>query len=307
MRLARRFSRSVARALPKPVAGSIRQLVLVWGTATARWRMTPDFIIVGAQRAGTTTLFRMLSEHHQVTRPTLNKGVAYFDLNYHRSWSWYLGHFPLRRPALMPWRKRLVTFESSGYYMLHPLAPARIAADLPDVKIVVMLRDPVDRAHSAHRHEERRGFETEDFETALRLEPHRIEGEADRIVRNPTYASYELQHHAYLERGQYADHIERIAGSIGYDRIYIIDADRFFEDPAREFSALCQWLDLEDPHEVDARAWNAAPRAPLEPEMRTRLSAHFEPYDRRLEAILGRPPSWRSVEMSIDQQVNDAT
>lgn len=305
MRLARRFSRSVARALPNPVASGVRTLVLSWGSATARWRMTPDFIIVGAQRAGTTTLFRMLSEHHQVTRPTLNKGMAYFDLNYHRGWSWYLGHFPLRRPVLMPWRKRRVTFESSGYYMLHPLAPARIASDLPDVKIVVMLRDPVDRAHSAHRHEERRGFETEGFETALQLEPKRTKGEADRIVRDPTYVSYALQHHAYLERGQYADQIERLADAVGYDRIYIIDADQFFEDPAREFSALCEWLGLKSPREVDGRAWNAAPRAPLEVDLRVRLSAHFEPYDQRLEAILGRPPSWRSPKVTVNQELSD--
>lgn len=297
MRPIRRLTRRAQEILPAPVGSAVRGIASAWGTVTARWRMTPDFIIVGAQRSGTTSLFRMLSEHQQVVRPTLNKGMAYFDLNYQRGPAWYRGHFPLRRiAALTRGTDRLVTFESSGYYMFHPLAPARIAVDLPDAKIVVMVRDPVDRAHSAHRHEQRRGFETEDFETALELEPNRIEGEAERIIVDPTYASYELQHHAYLARGRYAEQIERISDAVGPDRIYVVDADLFFEDPAAEFKKLCRWLGLEDPAQLDTRAWNAAPRAPLEPAARERLAAYFEPYDERLAEILGRQPSWRTTD-----------
>lgn len=308
MRLARRFSRRIADALPRPATTAARTLATAWGRATARWRMAPDFIIVGAQRSGTTTLFRMLSEHPQIVRPTLDKGTAFFDLNYHRGWSWYLGHFPLRRFRLRSRdAKRLVTFESSGYYMFHPLAPTRIAADLPEVKIVAMLRDPVDRAHSAHRHEQRRGFESEDFETALELEPGRTRGEVERILADPSYASFSLQHHAYLGRGRYAEQIDRLIDALGRDQIYVIDADLFFEDPAREFGQLCRWLGLEEQLGVDTRAWNAAPRAPLDPDLRERLSAQFEPHDRRLEETLGRRPSWRSAEVTLDQQVDDAT
>lgn len=294
MRTIRRLSGKARGALPTPTRTVVRRLAATWGIATARWRMAPEFIIVGAQRSGTTTLFRMLSEHPQVVRPTLDKGMAYFDLNYERGWSWYLGHFPLRRVAQITRRtKKLVTFESSGYYMVHPIAPTRIAKDLPNSKIVVMLRDPVDRAHSAHRHEQRRGFETEDFERALELEPSRTAGEIERIVKDPTYASYELQHHAYLGRGQYADQIQRLSDAVGKDRIYVIDADRLFQDPAQEFRDLCSWLGLDEPENVDARAWNAAPRAPLGDELRERLRDHFASHDRRLEDLLGKRPSWR--------------
>src|SRR5215469_7371422 len=93
-----------------------------------------------------------------------------------------------------------LTFESSPYYMFHPLAPARIAADLPGVKLLVLVRDPVERACSAHAHELARGYESEPFERALELEDERLSGEAERIMAHPGYLSPSHQHHAYRAR-----------------------------------------------------------------------------------------------------------
>ena len=122
-----------------------------WGRLTSRWRLQPSFIIAGAQRAGTTTLYRVLSEHPAVARPTASKGIGYFDLHYARGPRWYRGHFPLAWGARRTHGPDATTFESSGYYLFHPLAASRIAHDLPDVKVVVMVREPVERAYSAHK------------------------------------------------------------------------------------------------------------------------------------------------------------
>ena len=94
---------------------------------------------------------------------------------------WYRAHFPIR--ALARWRARgpVQTFECSGYYMFHPLAPGRIAAELPDARVVVMLRNPVDRAVSAYGHERRRGFESAGFVDALAREQERLADEVDRL------------------------------------------------------------------------------------------------------------------------------
>ena len=107
-----------------------------------------------------------------------------------------------------------MTFESSPYYMFHPLAAGRIARDLPGVKLLVLVRDPVERAYSAHAHELARGFETEPFERALELEDERLGGEAERITADPAYLSHSQQHHAYVARGQYADQLERAGGAV---------------------------------------------------------------------------------------------
>jgi hypothetical protein len=106
------------------------------GTATARYtaplRMSPGFLIVGAQRCGTTSMFKTLMQHPLVARPFLNKGIHYFDTNYDRGFSWYRGHFPVVGTArLRRGGRRPLTGESSPYYMFHPLAGQRLATDLP--------------------------------------------------------------------------------------------------------------------------------------------------------------------------------
>ena len=158
------------------------------GRLTASARMTPSFLIVGAQRCGTTSMYKTLSQHPVVLPAVLHKGAHYFDTGYAHGPAWYRGHFPLlatarraaRSPAQLP-----ITGESSPYYMFHPLAGQRIAARPAGVRLLVLLRDPVERAYSAHTHETARGFETEPFERALELEPVRLAGEEAKLIARP--------------------------------------------------------------------------------------------------------------------------
>ncbi len=175
------------------VKRSVQALTVGFGRLTSRARMTPEFLIIGGQRCGTTSMYRTLAQHPNVLKAVKHKGIHYFDTDYQRGMDWYRAHFPLRRTADAVERRtgvRPLTFESSPYYMFHPLAAERIARDLPGVKVLVLLRDPVERAYSAHAHELARGFETEDFETALDLEEgleylERRVGPGDARVRKP--------------------------------------------------------------------------------------------------------------------------
>jgi len=253
--------------------------------------MEPSFIVVGAQRCGTTTLYRLLSGHPDVVRPTMAKGIGYFDLNYERGDRWYRGHFPVAGRAHD--HRRRAAFESSGYYCFHPLAAARIAADLPDVQLVMMVRDPVERAHSAYKHERARGFEDLDFAAALDAEPRRLEGEVERMIAEPGYQSFDHRHHAYVGRGRYAEQVDRLHSTVGRDRVRLLDADRFFQDPRREFADLTDWLGLSswDPEVVPQE--NARPGDVLSDGLRDRLRQEFDESDEALAEHLGRPPSWR--------------
>ena len=290
----RRWTRMVRERAPHGLVLWLRSCIALWGTLTSSLRLRPAFIIVGAQRAGTTTLYRVLEQHPAVARPTVNKGIAYFDLRNDRGLRWYRGHFPLRWRARRRHGPDVVTFESSGYYLFHPLAAGRIARELPDVKIVVMVREPVERAYSAHRHELARGYETETFEEALDLEAERTDGEAERIVADPAYESFHHRHHAYLARSRYSEQIDRFIDELGPDRVHIVDADAFFEDPVAEFERLRSWLGLPAWQPEKVERWNARPRSPMSPELRERLDRYFEPYDARLAEQMGRAPSWRA-------------
>lgn len=278
--------RRLGRRLPASPATAVRRSALGWGIATARWRAKPDLIVVGAQRCGTTTLFRLLSGHPGVQRPTLSKGIGYFEDEYHRGPAWYAGHFPLRRSGQL-------TFESSGYYLFHPLAAERIARDLPGVRVVAMVRDPVDRAHSAHAHELRRGFETESFEDAVALEESRLAGEVERLRTDPDHRSFSHRHHAYLARGRYAELLEPYVSLLGPERVLTLDPWGV-EGFRGEWQRLQEWLGLSEWSPADIAAWNPAPRAPMDTALRARLERHFEASDRSLAALLGRTPSWRA-------------
>jgi hypothetical protein len=129
----------------RPAVRAVRQSLspVVWfRNATSGLRPLPHFIIAGAQKAGTTSLFGYL-EHHPHCLPSLKKEVHYFDMQYAHGESFYRRHFPATVTAAM--RQRQV-FESSPYYMFQPAVPGRIAKLVPQAKVIFLLRNPVSRA-----------------------------------------------------------------------------------------------------------------------------------------------------------------
>ncbi|HLF41664.1 MAG TPA: sulfotransferase, partial [Acidimicrobiia bacterium] len=128
---------------------------------TSGLRPLPEFLIIGAQRCGTTSLYKYLAEHSQFRSATLKtKGVHFFDTRYDKGMAWYRAHFP--SALYRSWfRARhgadLVTGEASPYYLFHPQVPYRLAEHVPAVKLIVMLRDPIERTYSQWQHELSRG------------------------------------------------------------------------------------------------------------------------------------------------------
>ena len=282
---------------PPRLQERVRATARTAGRLTAAARMTPSFLIVGAQRCGTTSMYKTLSQHPMVLPAVLHKGAHYFDTGYRHGPAWYRGHFPLqvtaRRAAPAPGR-RPVTGESSPYYLFHPLAGQRIATDLPGVRLLVLLRDPVERAYSAHTHETARGFETEPFERALELEPIRLAGEEAKLIADPTYQSHSHQHHAYVTRGRYADQLRRLEALFGRDRIHVVDSQRFFTDPEPVFAEVVDFLGIGAAGGIVFDQHNARPRAPMPDSVRAKLEDQLADSDAELETWLGAPPSWRA-------------
>lgn len=282
--------------LPVRAQNAARSLSRSTGRLTAGARMSPGFLIVGAQRCGTTSMYKTLSQHPAVLPAVLHKGVHYFDVSHERGSRWYRGHFPLVRTAART-EARIghapLTGESSPYYLFHPLAAQRIAAELPAVKVLVLLRDPVERAYSAHTHETARGFETEPFDRALELEEARLTGEAQRLVAEPTYHSFSHQHHGYLARGRYAEQLVRLEAALGRDRIHVVDSEEFFETPEPVFDGVLGFLGLPPAPATSFEQHNARPRSPMAASLRARLEDQLQADDERLAAWLGRPPRWR--------------
>ena len=278
----------------RPLQQAVRRAYLGLGEATAGGRLLPSFIMIGVQRGGTTSLFRTLREHPQAMRARFRKGVNYFDLNYYRGMRWYQGQFPVAEIA----RRRTardggpVAFEASGYYLYHPFALERLAHDLPATKLVVMLRDPVERAFSAHKHEYARGFEHESFERALELEDERLAGEIERMRANIRYESLSHRHHSYRHRGHYAEQLERAFSFFPREQVYVVDSEAYFDQPAREYRQLLAFLGLHPHQPARFRQVNSRPSGPMPAKTRQMLEEYYAPHNERLAKLLGRPLHW---------------
>jgi hypothetical protein len=286
------------RNLVSAVKHATRFTLVTASRPTYRARMLPGFLIVGAARCGTTSMFGALSQHPAVCNPLLpwTREMHYFDNNYHRGLAWYQSQFPLRmraRKAARAVGAEPLAFESGPYYMFHPLAPERIHRDLPGVKLLVLLRDPVERAFSAHAYAVSVGCETESFERALELEESRLAGEAERSVADPAYPSLSHRHQSYRIRGQYAEQLEHLEDLFGRERIHVVDSADFFADPAPVYDEVLEFLGLPRVGRPDFKRLNARPRpAPMPASVRITLKDHYRPHDERLAKWLGREPSW---------------
>ena len=278
----------------RPYAGPVVRRV---GKLTSRFRVPPSVLVVGTQRGGTTSLFRSLRQHPGFLGPTHRKGVHYFDVEYFRGPEWYLGHFPLRarvsireRALSMP----IVVGEASPYYMAHPLAARRIREQLPAVRVIALLRDPIERAYSAYSHEQARGYERRPFDVAIRSEPGEMAAEVARTLADTGYHSDALRHNAYLTRGHYVDQLERLEQELGREQILVLDSHRFFSEPEEQFERVLDFIGLPSHAGISHDCHNASPRLPLTPELRKELDVHFAPFDTALQQWLGWTPSWMS-------------
>lgn len=285
------------RRAPRTLKVAGRRLSVLAGERTAGLRMLPSFVLAGGQRCGSTSLFRALQAHPAVLPPVHHKGVNYFDVAYDRGPAWYRGHFPVRAVAAARTRaagEPARTFEASGYYLYHPHAAARLGADLPGVQVLVVLRDPVERAFSAYKHEKARGFETETFERALELEDERVQPELEAMLADPSRYSAVHRHQSYRRRGQYAEQLQRIVDAVGRDRLLVLQSEEFFAEPRRQYARITDFLGLRPYLPTRFDRWNARPGQGLSDLVRDRLRATYEPHDEALEALLGRPPGWRT-------------
>jgi hypothetical protein len=248
-------------------------------------RPLPDFLIAGAQKAGTTSLHAYLCQHPDVDSP-VTKEVHFFDHEFQRGPGWYRAHF--RRPS----GATSITGESTPYYLFHPLAPARAAELLPGCKLIVVLRNPIDRAYSHHNHERALGFEDLSFERAVAIEAERLEGEEELLLGNPHYRSWAHQHYSYLGRGRYAEQLERWLELFADEQLLILSAEDLFEDPLKVVAEAQEFLGLELVAPADVEAKNARSYAPIAAEVRATLSASFDPHNRRLYRLVGRDFGW---------------
>ena len=247
-------------------------------TPGSRFVSAPDYIILGTQRGGTTSLFRYLGAHPDVRHPA-TKELHYLTDRYHRGPSWYLGQFP---ETLRPGE---VTGEATPYALFHPRAPGRAKDVAPDARFIVLLRDPVERAISHYHHERALGVESLPFTEAIEAEDIRLAGEEFRLQNDPTYIGFNHKHFSYLARGNYAEQLVRWLNYFPRNQFLILQSEELYSEPESTMRKVLDFLGLRRIELGPFEAHNQSVDRNSEVPDLTKLRRYFAPINQELDEI----------------------
>lgn len=274
-------------------AGRARDaVILATRRRGAASRPLPEFLILGAQKAGTSSLYARLAAHPQMV-PALRKEVHWFDYAGHDDTDRYRAFFPTvddRAAVERSVGDAVVTGEATPYYLFHPAAPGRARAVVPDARLVAVLRDPVARAVSGYHHALRFGHERRPIEIAL--DPAREE----RLANPNDDSWYDGEHsparlRGYLARGRYAEQLERWLAQFPADRLLVIESTELRSGDA--VRAVVEFLGLDPTRPIPATPDLNGGSYPTPPAaLVDRLAEHFAPHNEQLYARLGRRLDW---------------
>lgn len=217
--------------------GASRLRSLLDGFARRR-QLKPEFLGIGVQKGGTTSLYNVLKQHRKIFLSP-DKEVHYFSNHFDRRLSWYLPKF---RGA----DSGAVCGEITPYYVFHPAAPSRIHQFNPSMKLILLLRDPVERAVSHYHHAVRWGMETLPLIDALHAEDDRLAGSEAKLTE-PGSRHYSHQHHSYVSRSRYERQIANYLKFFPSGQILVLQSERFFRDGAEILSRIYEFLDVGEP------------------------------------------------------------
>jgi Sulfotransferase domain len=231
----------------------------------------PDYVIIGAQKGGTSFLYYLLTRHPLV-EPAARKELHFFDQPelFDNGAEWYRRCFPRLNSKD---GQRSITGEATPYYLFDPPVAKRMAETVPKARLIALLRNPVDRAYSHYQMQVKRGTEPRTFEEAI-----------------------EQQHSSYVSRGIYVDQLLRWFEFFSKDQMLILKSEDFFERPVETLKVVLTFLDLPDwqpeAPELQQRRHTGTYKQKMDPSTRRRLEAYFEPYNQRLYECLDVDFGW---------------
>lgn len=260
-------------------------------------RALPDFLIIGPSKTGTTSLWHYLTQHPHVLRNYDDrKEIQYFDRRLKKGLRWYKAHFPTRsfieeREKELGGGKVLIG-DATTHYIFHPLAAAKIKELLPNVKIIVLFRDPVSRAYSHYHHEIRMNRENLSFKEVIEMEPSRLKGSHEMIMQNPYYFSQERHDHSYLERGKYYDQLIRWYRCFPKNQIMVLKSEDFFKNPETVYKKVLEFLGLPSYDKVEFKKMNQGTYENIDPDVIKRLKDYFHEENQKLYRLLRVDFKW---------------
>lgn len=243
---------------------------------------SPDFIIIGSPRCGTTSLYKYITSHPQILAAA-NKEICFFSEHFNKGFAWYQAHFP---PLIDS--QHFLTGEATPTYLTHPLAAERLYECLPKVKLIVILRNPGDRAFSHYQMLVRRGTERRSFESAIDSELKLLAGATETSLEDRSY--WKDCH--YIYKSLYFNSLKQWIKIFPKQQFLILQSEEFYANPAATLKQVFEFLDLADFQLGNYQKYNGANYQPGDDAVNQRLREYFQLHNRKLTEYLNREFSW---------------
>ncbi|MFT7464687.1 MAG: hypothetical protein ACI9EF_003045 [Pseudohongiellaceae bacterium] len=261
---------------------------------TSPLRVLPDFLIIGAKKCGTTALYNYLTQHPAIA-PALKKEIYFFNAYFGKGKLWYKAFFPTvfeKFAAKTLGGRQFLTGEATPDYLYLDDCPAKVAQTTPNARLIAILRNPIDRAYSFYNHNLRAGLETLSFEEAIDQEEQRLADERVRFAADPSLIRFHTMHHSYKLRGVYVDQLKTWTDVFPRDQLLVLKTEDQFLEPEQTLRRAFEHLGLEYHAPEAFKKINTAPYSDMDPAVREKLSAYFEPHNQRLYDYLGTDLAW---------------
>lgn len=265
----------------------------VYRALTGHFRVLPDFIILGGAKCGTTSMFEYLIEHPDIYSPS-NKEINFFNRYFPRGINWYRGNFALSAYKFYIekiCRRSFLTGEATPNYLIHPLTAKRISEFIPNVKLIVLLRNPVERAYSHYIMEKQLGNEKLSFDEAIKCEENRLSGENEKMIENENYYSYKCQWYSYLASGRYVEQLKLLFKYFSKEQILILNTKELDENPSKIYQKTLKFFTL-SPFELKFKKHNVGKYSEMPSIIRKNLVEYFHPHNEYLFQLLGSKFNW---------------
>ena len=254
----------------------------------------PNFIIIGAMRSGTSSLYNYMIQHPNIL-PAYKKEIHFFDWNYEKGIEWYKLKFKEKNYLKSFLRKNnhVITGEASPSYLVHPLVPKRIFKFIPDVKLIVILRNPIDRAYSHYCLDVRNGNETLTFEQAIEQEQERTKWNYENLHK--IKFDRKIIKRSFKKRGLYYNQLQNWMKVFPKEQMLILKSEDFFKNPNKILNQqVFKFLNLPKFDIKDRKIYQEGKYNPMKKETIIILSEFFKPHNKKLEYLLNHDFGWDS-------------
>jgi len=275
-----------AYSYKRPLTSALKCVRLRLGSLTGAIRSHPNFLIVGAQKGGTSSLFKYIIQHPDI-EGSWKKEVHFFCRNFSKGENWYKGFFPLK-----VFSRNKTLGECTPYYLFHPFVARRVKSMYPKMKIIMVLREPISRAYSHYNMRVKWGDETNSFREAIIKEEERLDLNLINL-ENPDFISSNHVNYSYLSRGKYIEQIENWKKYFPMKQMLILFSDDLYKNPRKTMDQVYDFIGVKSYDSDKFKTVNQGLYKTRISELdKGYLREYFSQYNDRLFKFLGKENIW---------------